>query len=232
MKLKKTTIGERTTLGMAVLVLGVLAAGCEQATSGARVASYEQPQVALVVIDMQKDFLDPGGKLPALQSQVADAVEHVNKLIDGARPGGVRVIYVRSEFPKSAWLRNWQRGYAALEGDPGAELDPRVHQVGKNVVAKLRGDAFSSPEFVTLLAEGAVDHIVLVGADNANGIRLTAEGGRSRGFKVQVLRDSVVSSSDRARDRMISNLLNGGAEGSDSNGALTDWTRRRRYLSR
>ncbi len=230
MKQKDRTGGPRIRLAELTLAGALLLAACEGATSGARIGSYARPQIALLVVDAQKDFLDASGKLAAPAEQVTAALERMNQAIDGARPGGVQIVYVRSEFPAS-WIGDWRRAGAAHAKDPGADLDPRIHQVGRTWVVKPQGDAFSSPELPGLLADSMVDHLVLVGADNTNGIRLTAEGARNRGFKVQVVGDGIVSTSDSARARVLSRLREQGVEITDGERAVAEWTRRKRYLA-
>jgi nicotinamidase-related amidase len=63
-------------------LLVLLVAACERATSGARVPVYDRPQIALVLVGVEKDALD--------EAMIAAA----NALAAGAKPLGVEVAYV------------------------------------------------------------------------------------------------------------------------------------------
>ena len=213
------------------LVLALLLGGCERATSGARIPTYEHPQVALLVLDLQKDFLEPSGRLPVQSDEVEPMLGGVNRLIDGAKALGVDVVYVRNAFAASDWIGNWLRNRAAIEDEPGSNFDPRLHLVNAPSLLKRRGDAFSNAELDRLLRSRMIDHVVLAGVFADACVRLTALGAMNRGYKVQVLSDAVAARSDARRERALETLRRAGVEISDSERALAEWTRRKRYLA-
>jgi Isochorismatase family len=88
-KLKRAAL----TAGCLALALG----GCERATTGQRIPIYDRPQVALLLVDLQKEFLAPGGRQPVAPSQVAAMLAATNRLVESARSLGVELVYVRSD---------------------------------------------------------------------------------------------------------------------------------------
>ena len=205
------------------------AAGCDAPAPGGRIPIYEEPAVALLGHDVQRDFLEPRGRRPVAPAHAAAALTAVNRLIEGARPLRVHVACARSRFRRDDRLGNWLRGGAAIDGDPGAELDERLRLLGAPVFDREGGDALASVALDRWLRDRSVDHLVLAGAvDSA--VAATATAARRRGFKVLVVRDAVAAASDGRRARVLARLWRAGAELADSDGVLAQWVRRNRYL--
>src|SRR5688500_6740645 len=60
--------------------------------------SFDMERLALIIIDMQRDFVEPGGFGAALGNDVsllAPIVPTLRKLLDNARQLGVRVIHTK-----------------------------------------------------------------------------------------------------------------------------------------
>jgi nicotinamidase-related amidase len=203
MKLKRASL----TVGCLALVL----AACERATTGERIPIYDRPQVALLVVDLQKEFLDPGGRRAVAPSQVAPMLAAANRLVANARTLGVELVYTQS-------------------GAAGGELDPRLQHPSGPVFRKDRADAFSNPELDQFLRSSAVDHLLVVGVFADRSVYYTAEGAMNRGYKVQVVRDAVAAGSDARRDHALAALERAGVELIDSERALAELVRRKKYL--
>ena len=198
---------------LAACFLALALGGCERATTGERIPIYDRPQVALVVVDVQKEFLEPGGRLSVAQSQVAPMLAATNPLVENARSLGVELVYVRSESPA------------------GGELDSRLLQPSGPVFRKDRADAFSNPELDQFLRSHAVDHLVLAGVFADASVYYTAEAAMNRGYKVKVVRNAVAAATDARRARALEALRRKGAEIIDSEQALSEWVRRKKYLA-
>ncbi len=204
MKLKRASLG----VGCLAFALG----GCERATTGERIPIYEHPQVALVLVDLEKEFLDPGGPRAVAPSQVAPMLAAANRLVENARSLGVELVYVESGAP------------------PDGELHPRLRHPSGPVFRKDRADAFSNPELDRFLQSRAVDHLLLAGSFAERSVYYTAEGAMNRGYKVQVVRDAVAGGSDERRANALAALERKGVELIDSERVLAEWTRRKKYL--
>jgi len=204
--------------------------GCERPTTGARIPVYDRPQLALLVLDFQKDFLEPGGRLPIAADQVERMLATTNRLVSNAGPLGVDVVYVSNVFSKSAVLGNWLRHGAAIENEPGAAIDPRLTRVNDRVFAKHRADAFSNTDLDAFLRARAIDHLVLTGVFADACVFYTAQGAMNRGYKVQVVGDAVGAASEASRERALDALRRQGVEIIESERVLAEWARRKRYL--
>jgi maleamate amidohydrolase len=219
---------KRVALAAGCLMLGL--GGCERATIGEPIPTYDRPQVALLVIDLQKDFLERRGRLPVAEAQVTPLLSATNRLVEKAGPLGVEVVYVENHFRRGDVLGNWLRHGAAVEDDAGAAPDPRVRRVDGHRFAKAQGDAFSNPDLDAYLRSRSIDHLVLAGVFADACIRLTAEGAMNRGYKVNVVSDAVAAATDGRRDRALEALRREGAELTDSEQLLAEWVRREKYL--
>jgi nicotinamidase-related amidase len=162
---------------------------------------YDHPQVALVVIDAQKDFLE-GPADPMLAA--------TDQLIQGAPRFGVAVVYVRSE--------------------PGAPLDPRLSGAHEPVFSKRRSDAFSNADLDTYFRGHEIDHLVLAGARVDSSVYYTALGAMNRGYKVKVVSDAVAASSTARRDGALEALRQRGVEVIVTERMIAEWARKMKYL--
>jgi nicotinamidase-related amidase len=196
---------------LALVTWLAVATACDRPTDGVRIPVYENPQVALVVLDVQKDVLADGRGMVAA-AQIEPLLAAVGKLVDGTKSNGVAVVFVRT--------------------DGRGEFDPRLPTGGGPVFAKHRRDAFSNPDLEEFFRTRSIDHLVLAGASADGSIAFTSAGARNRGYKVQVVADAIGASSDARRDHAVRQLGQAGVEIVDTDGVLAEWRRRKLYLSR
>jgi nicotinamidase-related amidase len=121
----------------------------------------EPSETALVVVDMQVDFVEAGGALPVRAAR--ETVPKIRALVAGFRSRAMPVIFTldshRQGDPEFAvWGRH------VLEGSPGeaiiSELRP---EPGDIVVKKTRYDAFYGTDLDRRLREMGVKALVIVG---------------------------------------------------------------------
>lgn len=174
------------------------------------------PDTALIVLDLQRDFLEDTGRMPIARGQVAPLIAVANAMIDAAAADRAPVVYVVNQFPRSAFVLNFFRHGAAITGSSGAEVDPRVHATDGVRFAKSEGDAFSNPALDAFLRERGVRQLVLLGVFAPRCVRATARGALRRGYGVTVVRDGVAAASDRARDTALAEMETDGATSATS----------------
>ena len=197
---------------VALFAIFALAAGCERPTDGAHIPVYEQPQIALVLLDLQKGVLGPSGRGMVAESEIEPMLAAVGKLVAGAKSNGVAIVFVRTE----------------AHGD----LDSRLSTDGGPMFAKTRRDAFSNPELEEFFHTRSIDHLVLAGASVDGSVAFTSAGARNRGYKVQVVADAIGAATDARREHALRQLQQEGVEIIDTERVLAEWQRRKRYLSR
>ncbi len=158
---------------------------------------------AVVMIDMQRDFLEPGGFGESLGNDVSllkKAVAPCAALLDMARRRGILVIHTReghrpdlSDAPKA----KVERGAPALRiGAPGpmgrilvrgeaghdiiAELYPRP---GEPIIDKPGKGAFYATDLGSILQHRAIETLIVCGVTTEVCVHTTVREANDRGYK-------------------------------------------------
>ncbi|WNQ14113.1 isochorismatase family cysteine hydrolase [Paenibacillus aurantius] len=162
---------------------------------------------ALLVLDVQKDFLGEHALLPVAANQQEPLIANINQCIEKATQENLPVVYIGNEFEKTQFLSNWFRNHAALKGSPGTELDDRIYRVEGDYFPKNRGDAFTNPELLSFLKSKQISHLFIIGVFAEGCVTDTAKGALRRSFKVTVLSDAVAGANDSKRDKALQKLF-------------------------
>ncbi len=149
-------------------------------------------RTAVVVVDMQNDFVKPEGKLYVAAAQ--RAVEPIARLLERARAAGVFIIYTQDlhgeDDPEyQIWGEHVKAGTWGAE--IVAELAPRP---GDEVVQKPRYDAFYASRMEDVLhARPEIDTLVITGTVTNICVLHTAGSAALRWYKVVVPKDAVAA---------------------------------------
>lgn len=168
---------------------------------------------ALVVIDMQRDFVEPGGFGAALGNDVARlrrAIAPTRAVLEATRARGMLVLHTREGHrPDLADLPAAKRLRGRLDvkiGDPGPmgrllvrgerghgivdELAPRA---GEPVVDKPGKGAFYATDLGAILASRGIRQLVVCGVTTEVCVSTTVREANDRGYDCLVLEDCVAS---------------------------------------
>jgi nicotinamidase-related amidase len=195
----------------AVFILFIISTGFSFATKGSIIAKYENPKTALLVLDMQEDFLGENAKMPINKEQIPAIAAVVNSLIDDFEKNGQQIIYVKSEFPKKA-IGNRIRHYAAIEGDPGTNIFGKIRISGNAIFSKKEPDAFSNPEFEEYLTSNQVNQLVITGVYANQCVLYTTLGALNRQYLVKFVKNGVGDSSEKEVNKACETVKKKGAE--------------------
>lgn len=165
---------------------------------------------ALLVMNMQKDFLGEHARLPVARDQLQLLLETTNKMIAKASTAGIDIIYIGNEFEPRDWLANLFRRGAAIKGRPETALDSRLQVVNDNYFATIRPDAFSNPGLQQWLEQREITHLIMVGVFAAWCVSSTALAAKNRGYQVTVITDAVACSKDSSRGRSLRRMHDSG----------------------
>lgn len=200
---------------MKPLVMGIpfliLMAGSGFEVQGRIIPKSESPQTALLVMDMQEDFLGEKGKMPIDKEQIPAITAVVNSLIDEFERNGQPIIYIKSEFPKIA-LGNRIRHHAAIVGSPGTNIYGKIRISGNLIFSKKKPNAFSNPEFEKYLVENQVSQLVITGVYADQCVLDTALEALDRKYQVTFVRNGLGSSSEAAVNKACEKVKKRGAE--------------------
>jgi len=192
----------------AAIVLLVLS-GCE---SERRPADSKGNAPAIVLIDLQRSFLNSEGASPVAQEQIEPLIKTTNAMIDAARKQAVPIIYIKDEFSRFQFVGNMERDDAALRYEPGSGLDPRIDDTAGVYFAKECEDGFSNDFFGSHLEAIEAGHLVIGGVYADRSVLETAKSAMLRGYRVTVISDAVAAESDAVRDTALKELRDAGAE--------------------
>ncbi|MFI6941391.1 isochorismatase family protein [Streptomyces sp. NPDC050418] len=132
----------------------------------------DRPHTALLIIDMQNDAVGGAYERDAVVARIAD-------LADRARAHRTPVIWVQhSDEGMPVGSEEWQ----IVSGLKPAADEPLV---GKNY-----GDAFEATTLESVLADLAVGHLLVTGAQTDVCIRSTLHGAFTRGYDVTLVSDA------------------------------------------
>ena len=174
---------------------------------------FERATIALVVIDMQRDFVEPGGFGASLGNDVAPLqaiVPTVRRLLDGFRRAGLPVIHTRechrpdlSDCPPAKRERGspalrigdaGPMGRILVAGEPGAEIIAGLPPLpGETVLDKPGKGAFHATPLAGLLARLGTRQLVFAGVTTEVCVQTTIREANDRGFDGLLTEDATES---------------------------------------
>ena len=175
--------------------------------------SWQPGRLALVVIDMQRDFVEPGGFGDSLGNDVARLqaiVPTLRRLMDAFRAAGLPVIHTRechrpdlSDCPPAKRLRGsptlrigdpGPMGRVLIDGEPGAELIPQLAALpGEIVIAKPGKGAFYATDFGPTLERLGITQLAVTGVTTEVCVQTTMREANDRGYECVLVEDCTES---------------------------------------
>jgi nicotinamidase-related amidase len=170
-------------------------------------------RAALVIIDMQRDFLEPGGFGAALGNDVSllrRAVEPTRRVLAAARAAGMLVIHTReghrpdlADLPPAKRARGRLKsgigdpgpmGRILVRGEPGHDIVPELAPLaGEPVVDKPGKGAFHATDLDAMLRNRGIRQLVVCGVTTEVCVNTTVREANDRGYECLVIEDCVAS---------------------------------------
>jgi biuret amidohydrolase len=168
---------------------------------------------ALIIIDMQRDFLEPGGFGAALGNDVSRlkiAVEPCRKVLAALRTRGVTVIHTReghrpdlSDAPRHKVERGdpalrigapGPMGRILVRGEPGHDIVAELYPIsGEPVIDKPGKGAFYQTDLELVLRNRGIDTLFVCGVTTEVCVNTTVREANDRGYRCIVLSDCCAS---------------------------------------
>src|SRR3954470_15719166 len=168
---------------------------------------------ALVIIDMQRDFMEPGGFGETLGndvSQLARAVKPIAAVLSAARKTGMLVVHTReghlpdlSDAPPAKVERGapslrigdpGPMGRILIRGEAGHDIIPALYPVaGEIVIDKPGKGAFYAPSLGDDLKAHKIDTLLVCGVATEVCVNTTVREANDRGYRCVVLADGCAS---------------------------------------
>jgi nicotinamidase-related amidase len=168
---------------------------------------------ALVIIDMQRDFLEPGGFGAALGNDVSRlqaAVAPCRSVLDAARQLGMLVIHTREGHrpdlsdapphkvergdPKNRIGARGPMGRILVRGEPGHDIIAELYPLpDEPVIDKPGKGAFYQTDLELMLRNRLIDTLFVAGVTTEVCVNTTVREANDRGFRCVVLSDCCAS---------------------------------------
>ena len=175
--------------------------------------AIDPDRTALVIIDMQRDFLEPGGFGAALGNDVSRlkvAVGPCRDVLAAFRRRGAAVIHTReghrpdlSDAPRHKVERGdpslrigapGPMGRILVRGEPGHDIIPELYPIGgEPVIDKPGKGAFYQTDFDLMLRNHGVDTLFVCGVTTEVCVNTTVREANDRGYRCVVLSDCCAS---------------------------------------
>jgi nicotinamidase-related amidase len=150
---------------------------------------------ALLVIDVNVGFTDPGSPLAC---PLDDAVSAIQRLLRGTRAAGFPVVYTTVSYGEgdkvaaAAFIDKIPALLTLEAGSRWVEIDPRIAPLPHEpVLNKLFASAFFGTPLGSLLAAAGCDSVVVTGASTSGCVRATVVDAIQHGYRPVVPREAV-----------------------------------------
>jgi len=173
---------------------------------------FDPRTTALVIIDMQRDFVLPGGfgeKLGNDTSLLLAAVEPTQRVLAKAREVGMLVVHTReghrpdlSDCPPAKLTRGGQTfigtagpmGRILVRGEPGHDIIEALYPAaGEPVIDKPGKGSFHATDLHQILIDRGIRTLVVCGVTLEVCVHTTVREANDRGYECVVLSDCVAS---------------------------------------
>jgi len=174
---------------------------------------FDPQTTALVIIDMQRDFVDPGGFGEALGNNVSllrKAIPPTKRVLQAAREAKLLVIHTReghrpdlSDLPAAKKARGklpvgigdkGPMGRILVRGEYGHDIiDELKPNPDEPVIDKPGKGAFYATDFDSVLKHRGIKQLVVCGVTTEVCVNTTVREANDRGYDCLVLEDCVAS---------------------------------------
>jgi nicotinamidase-related amidase len=173
---------------------------------------FDAATTALVIIDMQRDFVLPGGfgeKLGNDTSLLLAAVEPTKQVLDMARKKGMLVIHTReghrpdlTDCPPAKLTRGGKTfigtpgpmGRILVRGEQGHDIIHQLYPIpGEPVIDKPGKGSFHATDLHQILLDRRIKTLIVCGVTLEVCVHTTVREANDRGYECVVLSDCVAS---------------------------------------
>jgi biuret amidohydrolase len=174
---------------------------------------FDLSHTALVIIDMQRDFVEPGGFGESLGNDVSllqAIIPACQRVLQAWRAGGGLVVHTReshrpdlSDCPPAKRNRGnpslrigdeGPMGRILVAGEPGSQIIPELAPIaGEIVIDKPGKGAFYATPLQNLLQQAGVTHLAFMGVTTEVCVQTSMREANDRGYDCLLLEDCTES---------------------------------------
>ena len=174
---------------------------------------FEAAKTALIVIDMQRDFVEPGGFGASLGNDVSlltAIIPTTRRLLELCRGAGISVIHTReahrpdlSDCPPAKRTRGnpvlrigdqGPMGRILVAGEPGNDIVPQLAPLPSEIVIDKPGKgAFYATALGEILRLSGITHLLFAGVTTEVCVQTTMREANDRGYDCLLIEDATES---------------------------------------
>lgn len=183
----------------------------------AAAATTEKADKAIIIIDMQNDFVEPEGVLCVAGAK--STIPAIQDLVKYGRDNKWKIIYIVREHrpsgldvdePRVPLFTDGKPGYC-VPGTWGAEIVEGLRPEKEDlVVAKFRNSAFFNTQLDLILRRLGVNTVILAGTQYPNCVRGTANDAMSYNYETVVCTDACSAKTPEVAEANIYDMRNMG----------------------
>jgi len=197
---------------------------------------FQRESVALLIIDMQRDFVEPGGFGESLGNDVSplqDSIPAISAILSHFRSLNLPVIHTRechapdlSDCPPAKRLRGapslrigdvGPMGRILINGEPGADIIPELYPTENELVIDKPGKgAFYKTKLQTALESQNIKQLIVTGVTTEVCVQSTMREANDRGYDCLLATDGTASYFPHFKSSTIEMIK--------AQGAIVGWT--------
>jgi len=175
--------------------------------------AFDPVSTALMIIDMQRDFLEPGGFGELLGndvSQLRPAIAPIRGVLAAFRQRGLTVIHTReghrpdlADLPEAKRQRgnlscgigdSGPMGRILIRGEKGHDIIDELKPLpGEPIIDKPGKGSFYATDLHSILINRGIKHLIVTGVTTEVCVHTTVREANDRGYECLVLSDGVAS---------------------------------------
>lgn len=169
-------------------------------SKGQAIGNSNRNNSALLIVDIQEVITGNCSIFPSLQENSEKLICKINQVVDTFKVHNYPVIYIRSEIA-NPFINLLNNSYA--KGSQGVEYDKRLKIISDLEVVKTGKDSFRKTNLDELLNRNQVNELYIVGLDAAECVNATVQAAQNRQYKVNIIKEAVISKSEQRTDSMM-----------------------------
>lgn len=164
---------------------------------GMLIDSIDPKRTAVIVVDMQNDFLQPGAALETPMGR--DIYPNLQRLLTSARQSGMQVIYTLHAHRENGcdmgmFAEVWSpiaKGACLVDGQTGIDVVPELTPEDSDlVIKKHRYSGFFGTDLDMILRSANIDTVAVTGVTTENCCHATARDAMFNGYRVAFISDA------------------------------------------
>ena len=196
---------------------------CIYGTPLSQIEDLSPERSVLLIIDMQKAFVEPGAALCIDGAKAT--VPACSEALSDARELGIRIIWIKREYKadysdmelhRRAYLEQHKITDVLAPNSTGInsveEPDGLIRLNGETVIIKPRWSAFFGTDLDKLLKSWGIKNVILAGTTTPNCIRTTCYDSIAYNYKTFVLAKCTSSNTDKIQISNLEDMRRAGAE--------------------